>query len=303
MTVVFAQGMRRSGTTILFDLFWDDPRFTCWYEPLNRVRDARGGGSKVRDVDYMHEVVALRERFLAERGDADLDQDALNWGAPRAPELEFDAEWPPHVRDFVTAMAGSAEQAFVKFTRASHKLGELARIRPDAHFLHLVRDPRSVATSHIFRRAPEIKQRIVAEGTFFTATTEFDQWRSETMANHLVATIPDYARFADEPAHVKIMLLWRELYVRTRDDARRFFPERRVLVTHEALCADAVGALKALHRTWEGKPSWRACRWARRNVRPAKPWHEPENPAWERALDLLELRPLLEEIAADGLTG
>ena len=42
MPVIFAQGMRRSGTTILFDLFWGDRRFRCWYEPLNRARSAKG---------------------------------------------------------------------------------------------------------------------------------------------------------------------------------------------------------------------------------------------------------------------
>ena len=203
MTTVFAQGMRRSGTTILFDLFWGDGRFECWYEPLNRARTARGGGSKVRDVDYMERVVAFREAFLERTGDPDLQQDSLNWGAPRAPELEFEDRWPDHVRRLVAAMVREGENGFVKFTRASHKLGELAGIAPDAWFLHLVRDPRAVATSHLFRRQPEVRDRIVAEGTFFTMDTGYDQWRAETMANLLTSTRAEYAAFATEPAYLK----------------------------------------------------------------------------------------------------
>ena len=31
---VFIQGMRRNGTTILFDLFCEDDLYDCYYEPL-----------------------------------------------------------------------------------------------------------------------------------------------------------------------------------------------------------------------------------------------------------------------------
>lgn len=296
MTVVFAQGMRRSGTTILFDLFWGDRRFTCWYEPLNRIRPARGGGSGARGDDYMAPVTELREQFLAARGDATLDQDALNWGAPRAPELEFETTWPPHVRDFVAEMAAAPPPVFVKFTRASHKLGELAALAPGAHFVHLVRDPRAVATSHLFRRAPEYREAILRDGSFFTLTTGYDQWKSETMARHLVATRPEYAAFAGEPGYVQVMLVWKELFERTQADARHCFPGRHVLVSHEKLCADPLGTLERLHASWDLRSTWAVRRWAKANVRPASAFHAPDDPAWERALDLLDLRGALDQI-------
>lgn len=289
MTVIFAQGMRRSGTTILFDLFWTDRRFECWYEPLNRARKAHGGGSGARDVDYMERVVALREELIARRGDPALDQEAFNWGAPRAPELEFESGWPGHIADFVTAMTRSGEHVFVKFTRASHKVAELARIRPDAWFVHLVRDPRAVATSHIFRRTPEHRERILADGSFFTLRTGFDQWRAESMARHLVTTRPEYAHLAGEPAHVLVMLVWKELYDRTSRDAARHFHGRTVEVSHEALCEDPARVLHDLHANWGMKPPRAVLRWAKENVRPARPWHDPGNPEWSRALELLDL--------------
>ncbi|MCG3134816.1 MAG: hypothetical protein HMLKMBBP_02198 [Planctomycetes bacterium] len=302
MTVVFAQGMRRSGTTILFDLMWDDGRFDCWYEPLNAVRPARGGGSKAREVDYAEKVEEAKRRFLAARGDPSLGPGDLNWGAPRAPHLEFEPSWPPHVRDFVASLAASAPRVFVKFTRASHKLADLAAIRPDAWFVHVVRDPRAVATSHLFRTDPAVKERVLREGSFFTLATGFDQWKTETMAAHLVATRPDLARFAAEPAFVRAMLVWRELYTATRDGARAHFPGRHAVVWHDALCADPCGTLRALFARWGMQPEERVLEWARANVRPAKPWHGPERAEWSRAADLLGLAPLVAE-ARDGHVG
>lgn len=301
MTVVFAQGMRRSGTTILFDLLWGDRRFTCWYEPLNMIRPARGGGSRARSVDYMEPVTALRERFLAERGDPSLDQTSLNWGAPRAPQLEFETAWPAHVRDFVATMAAAAPDVLVKFTRASHKVAELARIRGDAVLVHVVRDPRAVATSHIFRRGSEHRDRILADGSFFTLTDGYDQWKAQQMAAHLVATRPDYAHLADEPGYVQVMLVWKELFTRTRADAHAHFAGRQVLVSHERLCADPLGVLSRLYATWGSKPTWAVRRFAKSSVRPSKPFHAPDAPEWRRAIDVLELQPLLEQIEAEAL--
>lgn len=302
MTAIFAQGMRRSGTTILFDFLWDDPRIDCWYEPLNAVRPAHGGGSKAREVDYAEKVAAAKRRFLASRPGLALED--LNWGAPRAAHLELETEWPPHVRDFVATLAapvGGAGATFVKFTRASHKLADLAAIRPDAFFIHAVRDPRSVATSHLFGSRPETKDRILREGSFFTASTGFDQWRTETLATHLIATRPELAPFAEEPAFVRAMLVWRELYTATRDGARRHFPGRHAVVWHDALCADPAGTLTALFARWGWLPDPKVLDWARANVRPAKPWHEPGNPAWEVAMGKLGLGPLVSEAAGEAV--
>lgn len=295
MSVVFAQGMRRSGTTILYDAVFGDRRFGCWYEPLNRARSGKGGGSRARDVDYQSESIAFRERFLAERGDASLDQDSLNWGAPRAPELEFQSQWPTHVRDLISALASTHDNVFMKFTRASHKVAELAALRPDAFFVHLVRDPRSVAQSHLFRRLPETRERIVKDGTFFTMTTDYDQWRAETMARHLTTERDEYGQFADEPAFVKVMLVWKELYTATRDAARAHFGDRHLVVWHDALATAPTAVLKGLYARLDMRLPWSVQRWAKKNVRTPRPWHEPDSPEWDRALDLLDLRPLISE--------
>ncbi len=45
---IFIQGMRRSGTTILYDLFSADPSLTCFYEPLAAGRPSIGGGIRMK---------------------------------------------------------------------------------------------------------------------------------------------------------------------------------------------------------------------------------------------------------------
>ena len=302
MPVVFGQGMRRSGTTILFDLFWGDGRWDCWYEPLNRAKAKAGGGSRARDEDYSAPLRELRDR-LVERMEGIDDPQAFNWGAPDRSEEELVPGWPAHVREYVREMATSSENVFVKFTRASHKLATLAEIRPDAYFVHLVRDPRSVATSHLFRSHPQFKERILAENCFFTMTSDFNQWKTEAMAAHLVTTRAEYEHLAGEPAYVKCMLVWKELYTRTRDDAARHFAGRSVVAWHDDLCADPWGTLKGLYATWGWKPRMRQRWWASKNVRPARPWHAPADPAWERAMELLELHPLVDEARAASALG
>ena len=34
---IFVQGLRRSGTTIVFDIFWQDKGLDCYYEPLGLI--------------------------------------------------------------------------------------------------------------------------------------------------------------------------------------------------------------------------------------------------------------------------
>ena len=301
MTVVFAQGMRRSGTTILYDLLFDDPRIRCWYEPLNRVRPAPGGGSRTRNVDYLAPVLELRERYLAGLGDDSLTQDDLNWGAPRDPSLEMRPGWPDHVRGLMSELAGSGEHVFVKLTRAPFHVPDLAAVAGDVVFLHLVRDPRAVAQSHVFRRLPETRAAIEKDGTFFTLTTGFDQWRAETMVDRLIAERPELAEYAGRPAYFRLLLLWRELTARTLADAERCFPGRHALVWHDRLCADPVEVLRGVYGLFGLTPTWRTRRFAKKHVRPAKPPYRAEAAEWREAMAELGLEGLVERCRGQSL--
>ena len=128
--------------------------------------------------------------------------------------------------------------------------------------------------------------------------TGYDQWKSEQMAAHLIATRAEYAAFADEPAFAKVMLVWKELYLATRDGAAQHFPGRNAVIWHDELCRDPAGVLTALYARWGWKPPPSVLDWARANVRPAKPWHDPLNVAWDGAVSRLSLAPLIAEAQA-----
>jgi len=79
------QGMRRSGRTIAFDLFWNLPGTVCLYEPLAPMHDAAyGGGSGQRNVDLFTPVRRVREQFVA-RTDVEAEFDDFNVGGARSP--------------------------------------------------------------------------------------------------------------------------------------------------------------------------------------------------------------------------
>src|SRR5918992_5604743 len=96
---VFLCGLRRSGTTILYDALGEDPRLRCYYEPLREEAETIGGGSGARDVDLGAETRELRERFRATHY-PELQIELFNWGGPRVPELELEPDLPAHVRDW-----------------------------------------------------------------------------------------------------------------------------------------------------------------------------------------------------------
>ncbi len=97
---VFIQGMRRSGTTFLFDILSADGRFDGYYEPLAKAkRRALGGGSGVSKEDFFHKIRETRNAFASFYNLPNTD--ILNYGAPRCPELElkwtfsFPCPWHP----------------------------------------------------------------------------------------------------------------------------------------------------------------------------------------------------------------
>ena len=48
---ILIQGMRRSGTTILYDALLEDPGLHCFYEPWREDTETPGGGSNARESD------------------------------------------------------------------------------------------------------------------------------------------------------------------------------------------------------------------------------------------------------------
>ena len=233
---LFVLGLRRSGTTILYDALGEDPDLRCFYEPLREDTETVGGGSGARDVDVFAETRELRERFRAERH-PELPIELFNCGGPRAPELELDPELPDHVAGLLAELLDQAPDVAIKETRLHHKLAAIAAIDPEAAIVHLVRDPRAVTASMLLgrRRRTDIYPDADA---FFTARTGRRLWSSRRISEDLAARSRSPELPADLPDFLRPLLVWKAAFETTDGDGRRLFADRFVQVRLEDLRAD-----------------------------------------------------------------
>ena len=283
---VFIQGMRRNGTTVLFDLFCEDGSFGTWYEPLARVKPNVGGGSGLRKVEYFDNVRGAR-RFLTER----FGEQEFNWGAPGNPALEFDDDVPEHIRRYLFLLTTLDEDTVIKFTRMARKAGVLHSIDPDAFFLHVVRDPRRVAASCVFGRPGPEGAGQDARRDFFTACGRGIGWNMQAFCAPLMREAGMGSGLAD---FARVMLVWKDCFEHTRR-ARELFGPRYMLVRHEDYCADPARMVRDIYSLLGREPSERLLSWARASIRGSSDVFDPDNPAWDEAFDRLGMRPALED--------
>jgi hypothetical protein len=290
---LFIQGMRRSGTTILFDALLEDPGLRCFYEPFTADKEARGGGSGLRDRDLFADVRALRERFVRERR-PELDAELLNWGAPRAAELELEPDLPDFCRDYLRFLLEQAPAVVCKHVRMYCKLPVLAELDPEARLLHVVRDPRAVATSYLMGRGRKRAELFGDADAFFEHRSKRSMWATRQLADLLTAR-PEFEHLRDCTDVERVLLVWRFTFERTREDGRRCFGERYRLLRHEDLVADSRAALGAIYDLLRRPMPDAVADWARRNVRAGDETSAPDDRRWGHALGAVGAGPALLE--------
>lgn len=275
---LFVIGLRRSGTTIVYDALAEDTELRRFYEPLREQAETIGGGSGVRDEDAFAETGALRESFRAERY-PELPIEHFNWGGPRTPELELDAELPAHVRDLLTYLLEQAPQVAIKETRLHHKLGAVAEIAPGAAVVHLVRDPRAVAASMLLGRRRRTDIYPDAD-TFFTARTGRPLWSSRPISDDLLARRRSLDLPRDIPDFLRPLLVWKAAFETTTGDGERLFGDRFALVRLEDLRADPRRELARIYGLLDRDPPEAVCEWAEGNIRREARVHLADDPRW-----------------------
>ena len=98
---VFMQGMRRSGTTIVYDILCQDREFVNYYEPFAAAREgALGGGSGVQPVDLFSRIRTIRAEFRQLH--PGITDEMLNYGAPTKPALEFEPHYGKTTGEWTT---------------------------------------------------------------------------------------------------------------------------------------------------------------------------------------------------------
>lgn len=292
---VFAQGMRRSGTTLVFDLFLEDGRFQCWYEPLAAGKPTMGGGSGAHQFDLFENVRAARDEFARRRTDLP-HVSVLNHGAPRDPTLELEPRLPEVVRSYLRHLVSRSTNTFMKFTRMAHKVEHLAHLDPEAKLLHVVRDPRSVAVSYLFGRDAKNRHRFPDADTFFRRVSNASAWSSRPHSDSLLAR-PEYQHLAPCPDHLRILLLWKENFRAVHAHGKRCFGENYLLMRHEDLRSDPDRSLDALYAFLGRQAPDRVRTWLHEHIAPLRPHPWPHDPRWQESFELISLQ---DELTAAG---
>ena len=289
---LFVCGLRRSGTTILYDALAEDPGLRCFYEPLREEAETVGGGSGARHHDVFAETRELRERFRAERH-PELQPELFNLGGPGSPETELDPELPEHGRGLLSHLLAQAPNVAIKETRLHHKLGALAELDPEATVIHLVRDPRAVTASMLLgrRRRTDIYPDADA---FFTARTGRRLWSSRRLSEALIARRGAPELPADIPDFLRPLIVWQAAFATTDGDGRGLFGDRYVLVRLEDLRADPRRELERVYAATDCELPDAVAAWAAANVRREALVHLRDDRRWARAARLLQMEPELE---------
>ena len=283
---LFVVGLRRSGTTILYDALGEDTELKRFYEPLREEDVTVGGGSGARDEDAFAETRAERARFRAERF-PELPIELFNWGGPQAPEVELDSQLPPHCRELLCHLVELAPSVAIKETRLHHKLQELTVVDPAAAVIHLVRDPRAVCASMLFGRRRRTELYPDAD-TFFRARTERPLWSSRAISEELIRC-GRAGGVEDPPDFLRPLLVWRSATAATARDGERMFGERYALVRLEDLRSNPDVELRRIYALLDRDPPPAVSDWARQNIRRESQVHLGDDPRWARAMRLLEM--------------
>lgn len=290
---ILIQGMRRSGTTILYDALCEDPDLQCFYEPLREESETPGGGSGAREGDAFAATRELRRRFAAERY-PDLDIDEFNWGGPRKPELELEPDLPEHCRELLAHLLAGSERVLIKETRLAGKLRPVAELAPDGFLVHVVRDPRAVAASMMMGRGEDREQRYPTADSFFEERERRKLWSSHKLSKALLRR-PEYAHIRRPANFARILVVWRHNFETTAREGRRLFGDRYVQLRNEELRADPVGAISRVYRACGAPTPPAVAAWARGAVRPPEAPFAANDPRWTDEFARLGMREALEE--------
>ena len=289
---VFIQGMRRSGTTILYDAFGEDADLRRYYEPFREDAETPGGGSGARAEDLFAETRQLRREFKRDVHPG-VPLELFNHGGPRAPALELHPALPEWGLDFLTYLLKQAPNVLIKEVRLFRKVPDLHRVDPEATLVHIVRDPRAVAGSMLLGRGRRHSTRYADADAFFEAWTRRKLWSSSAIARNVLAAGEHKGLERGVPDFMRPLVVWKAAWDGLRNDGQRLFGDRYVLIRLEDLRVDPEGEL---HRIYDavgrGTPDG-VRQWAEDHVRRDSdiPWGD--DPRWAAAAKALGMEGAL----------
>jgi hypothetical protein len=298
---LWIQGMRRSGTTILYDALLEDPELRCFYEPLREEDVTEGGGSGARAGDAFAETRELRRRFRDEHF-PDVAIEEFNWGGPREPALELEPELPEHCHAWLASLLELGPNVAIKETRLHHKVAAVGELDRRAAFVHLVRDPRAVAASTLLGRRRRFDLYPDADA-FFGKTTDRKLWSSRAISERLAERGDVPALDPAAPDVMRPLAVWRAAFEATHEAGQKAFGDRYALLRLEDLSLDPDREVHRIYERLERPAPAEVLAWARRNVRRPEDMHLDGDPRWPTAMRTLGMESALEAAGYDASLG
>jgi len=281
------QGLRRSGTTIFWETFRQDPRLVCFDEPFNpNLIELPEENSKHTRAELIELMKRDPRRF---------------WKvfAPIDPSEEIHPRMSDRQREYLEFLLAASDRVVIDSTRLAFKLEALHEIDPSIFVIHLHRSPQAFATSHLRPNGSRWIDKfrlLIRSRSFFTRSTGFSNWFIE----QIVGTSPSrpfghlIKESGEDPeliyrscALVKLMKYWAIHFERVETDGTRLFGDRFRSIPFEDFCSAPETTMRGCYE-WLGLP-YPSLDLTR--VTPAASPYKPSDPRWKVASRIAGVAP------------
>jgi hypothetical protein len=299
---IFSQGMRRSGTTIFYDLFLKDKSFNCFYEPLAAAKKSPGGGSDISfGYNIFRDVIRAKKDFIKKNPNILKDftffekLNFLNYGAPRLAELEFEPDFPDYVMKYLDFLCSSSENTFIKFTRVHSKIHKLFSICPNAKLIHLIRNPKNVVASYLYGKNMKNYERFGSSEKFFESKTDYSAWSSKLFSDYINNNI--YAnKYGELNDFERILIIWKYNYEITDKLAKKYFKKRYIIHKHEDFASNPLDTITKIENFTDHNFNNSTIEWLLKNIKTKIAAPFEDNPIWDESFKKFEMDKYLKEL-------
>lgn len=137
--IIFITSRFRSGSTVLWNMFRQDPNHTAYYEPFNE-RKWFLQGKRGDNVDATH--IGVDDYWSEFNNMEDLDQLYQDHWIRRKIHMD-EKSWDPKMKEYICQLVERAKgRPILQFNRIDFRLPWIKQHFPNAKILHLYRHPR-----------------------------------------------------------------------------------------------------------------------------------------------------------------
>ena len=276
----FMQGMRRSATTVVYDLLSQDDRLDLYYEPYSvHGKVEMGGGSGMQEIDHMAKIYEMRDAFVDAHPGYGIEPGDLNYGAPRDASLELHTDLAPWAREYLEFLLGRSEHVAMKLTRMYRKMSVLKEIAPDGRVALLLRHPQEVVASYLYGKGLKRSDKIPDADEFFGRTSGVNPWNARRFFEAIIDA-EGWHHLEGCPDWMVFLTVWKYTFDYTLAEGREAFRDALLVQRHEDLVADPEAGTVELYDHMGLDPSEKAVSWAVTNLRQSRKRAYHDDPRW-----------------------